>query len=225
MDEQIDRAFNEGPDMPAAMAERIRAQIRRDTQPVKPMMHPGAYALLFASVPAAVGILYAVFRGMAGLSALTVQMAWVLCVLLTLLVMLSAAMVARSMRPGSGRLYSLGLTFAGLVTYEAIVLTSFVRDYSMIRFVHAGLICLAIGVGCGIVTALPIWVVVRRGMIVEPVSAGAVIGLAGGLAGWIALTLHCPVITTPHAAVWHAAVVVICAGAGALAGRFLIRYR
>jgi hypothetical protein len=65
---------------------------------------------------------------------------------------------------------------------------------------------------------LLIWFLVRRGYVLNPVSAGAVIGCIAGLAGLTALEIHCPILTIPHVAVWHVAVVAISAAAGALGG-------
>jgi len=80
-----------------------------------------------------------------------------------------------------------------------------------------------LGVACAAVAALPVWLIVRRGFIVNPTGAGALLGLLSGLTGLTALTLHCDIITAPHTGVWHAAVVVVCVLAGAITGRTSFR--
>jgi hypothetical protein len=224
-DDRIDRIFEQAPkDMPATLAEKIRARIQSDTQPVKPLPGGVLYALLFTAIFGLAGTLFAAILGFAGLHALSWQEAIAFLIALAALAFGGSAMVARSMRPASGSLHSWILASVALVAYELLVLTFF-RDYSMASFIHRGVVCLLLGVLCGTFAALPAWFVVRSGFVVEPGRAGAIIGLIGGLAGLLALTLHCPFITTPHAGVWHAAVIPVCVAVGAIAGRRFLSKR
>ena len=52
----------------------------------------------------------------------------------------------------------------------------------------------------------------------SPVPAGASIGAVAGLTGLTALEIHCPILTIPHVAVWHAGIFVVSVAAGALIG-------
>ena len=76
--------------------------------------------------------------------------------------------------------------------------------------------------GLGTLTAVPagvvVWLLVRRGYILAPISAGCSIGALAGLTGLFALELHCPILTIPHVAIWHAAVVAVSAALGAASG-------
>lgn len=218
MDEEIDRVLGQGREMPAALGNRIREQIQRDTRPVTPMMGGGAYTLLFAAIVAAVAILFGAMLGFGGLHVLSSMETVVILTVLAGVAIYGGAMAARSMRPGSGSLHVWVLGLVAFAGYELLVVTFF-RDYSTDRFMHQGMLCLILGLVCAVFVALPLWIVVRRGFVVDMVRAGAVIGLVGGLAGLGALTLHCPVVTTPHAGVWHAAVVVVSMGLGGLFGR------
>jgi hypothetical protein len=212
----------DAPKMPTALADTIRVQIRRDTQPVTPMMSTAAYALLLGGVFAAAAILFASIIGFKGLPVLSLPAAIAILSVLVALALWSGWMVARSIRPAGGPLHSWLSVGLVIVTYESLVLTFF-ADHSTNRFLHQGLACLSLGVLCASFTAVPVWFIVRRGFIVDSVRAGAVIGLVTGLAGLTALTLHCDVITAPHASVWHAAVIVVCVGVGVLAGRLFQR--
>jgi hypothetical protein len=210
--------FDQVPDMPAVLADKIRLRIQSDTLPVQPMMSVGSYGLLFGGVFAAVAILFATVIGLKGLPVLSPIMAAELLSVLVALGLWGGWMVARSMRPGSGRLHLGLLAGVAVGAYEGLVLLLF-RDFSTTRFVESGGLCLLTGVLCAAIVAMPVWLIVRRGFMVDSVRAGALIGLLSGLAGLTALTLHCPIITAPHAGVWHAAVPVLCVAAGALAGR------
>ena len=219
-DEQIDGAFGSSAAVPVDVVARIREQIRRDTQPVIPMTGVGSYALAFGSIVAAAAILFALLFGFNGLHFLPSTTAMLILGTLAATGACSVLMAARSMRPGAGGLHSAILGTVVLVVYEALIFTLF-HDYSTRVFIQQGLICLALGVLCGAVAGVPIWLLVRRGFVVQPVRTGATIGLASGLAGVIGLTLHCPVTTVPHSGVWHAVVILVCVGAGAVLGRLL----
>lgn len=207
--------------MPLAVSERIREQIRRDTQPARPLMSNAAYVLVFCCVFAVVSFLFAAVIGFNAWHIAPETVAVMLAVIVVLAVW-SGWMVARTMRPGSGRVFGLPSGVIAFAAYEALVLTSF-SNYSMKLFVHRGMACLSLGVACGALASLPIWLVVRRGFAVQPMTSGALIGLLSGLAGLAALTLHCPIFEVPHAGVWHGAVVLVCTAAGMLASGVLKR--
>jgi hypothetical protein len=105
---------------------------------------------------------------------------------------------------------------AGLAALFALVL----HDYSTARFVDRGIRCLKAGLMDAVPAALLVWLVVRRGFVLDSAAAGAAAGTIAGLAGVLMLELHCPLLEAPHAMVWHVAVVPLCALAGAAAGRF-----
>ena len=222
-DDQLDRAFDNiavgrAPEIPPAVAEKIRAHIQRDTRPVKPMLPVAAYSVLFAVVFGVVALAFGASLGFKGLHLLSVRAATELLGVLIALAVTGAAMVARSMRPASGPLHSWVLGALAVILYEVLALTLF-ADYSTAEFMHRGVVCLTLGVLCAAVAGLPIWFIVRIGFVVDPVRSGAVIGLVSGLAGLTALTLHCNILTAPHTAVWHAAVIVVCVAGGALIGK------
>jgi hypothetical protein len=129
----------------------------------------------------------------------------------------AAWMTARSMRPGSGALHAGMLTLASLVVLE-IVFFSVFQSYDISGFVQAGLVCLGLGLAYAVPTAGMAWAVMRRGYVVDPIKAGLLIGLVGGLGGLGMLEFHCPLLTVPHTAVWHVAVVLVSILIGLLLG-------
>ena len=218
-DEQIDSVFESAPDLPPALANKIRAQIQRDTHLAKPMLSSSVYTLIFALGFAAVSILFAAAVQFKGLHILSTAAATQLLLALVIVALFGANTVARSMRPAGGRLRTWIIAGLAFVLYEALVIRLF-SGYATDGFVHNGLLCLSFGLLCGATVATPIWIAVhRRGFVVEPVLSGAAIGLVGGLAGLTMLTLHCPILTVPHTGIWHAAVIVVCVATGAIAGR------
>jgi hypothetical protein len=208
--------------MSPELADKIRAQIRSEAHPVKPLQPPWLSSLVFVGLFALMGIAFAAKFRFEGWHAQTSIETALFLASFSVLALAAGTMMARASRPGSGRLYGGLLSVLSFAVYEALVLLLY-RNYSTNQFVHLGLICLSLGVLCGVLTAVPIWFVVRRGFVVYPGLAGALAGLFGGLTGLLALTLLCPLLTTPHAGVWHAAVVPVCVAGGALAGRLLVR--
>ena len=90
------------------------------------------------------------------------------------------------------------------------------RDYRTTHFMHAGLVCLGIGVLHAIPAGLLSWLVLRRGFAVDAVSAGLAAGTLAGLAGVGMLELHCPNFQAAHVLVWHLGVLLMSAGLGAV---------
>lgn len=218
--DEIERAFQKNvPEVPATVAANIRAQILRDTSAVRPMPPISRHALFFGGVFALLAVVWGATTGFRGFWVLSPAAALALISSLVVLAIWCGVSAARSMRPGAGNLYSWISTAMVLVVYEALVLVLF-DDYSMQRFIHHGMACLTLGLACAATTAVPMLFIARRGFVVDPTRAGAVIGLMSGLTGLMALTLRCPLISVPHTGVWHAAVVPVCAIAGALIGRF-----
>ena len=218
-DEQLDGLLKSGSPVPPAIAEKIRAQIQRDTQPVRPMLSGAAYTLFFCVTLAVISIVFAALLSFGGLHALSAGAAAQLLFILMLLAIFAAGTVAKSMRPASGQLRTWLFGSLAFALYESFMVR-LLSSYDMDGFVHHGIACLALGVLCGVIVAAPIWIIANRyGFVVEPVLSGGAIGLVGGLAGLVMLTLHCPLLTVPHTGVWHAAVIVICVAAGTILGR------
>jgi hypothetical protein len=201
----------------AATLDRAHSQIPEALAPVRPLAPAGAYAALFAVIAAGVAAVAAARIGLRGLPLLTpVQGAAVFGVLLALL-LLAAFAVARAMRPGARTVRGMVVFGVAFAATEAVFLMLF-HDYSMGRFVHSGLACFRTGLACAAAAALLVWLAMRRGYVVAPVSTGAAIGALAGLAGLTALELHCPLLNVPHLAVWHAGVLAASAATGAAAG-------
>jgi hypothetical protein len=123
------------------------------------------------------------------------------------------------MIPGSRRPVAPGALVAGGSLALAAVFAVVFHDYQTAHFVSQGLVCLAAGLFYAVPAALASWLLLRRGFAVDAVGAGLVTGTLAGLAGVTMLELHCPNFEAPHVMVWHTAVILVSAGAGALVGR------
>ena len=133
-------------------------------------------------------------------------------------VLVAAAELASAVIPGSRRRLSSGRLLGAAGLCLAVVLAICFRDYHTTRFVHAGLVCLAIGLLHSIIAGLLCWLALRRGFAVDAVSAGLAAGTLAGLAGVSALELHCANFQTAHVLIWHLGVLLVSAGLGALCG-------
>jgi hypothetical protein len=200
------------------IAQSITGSITGSLQPVRPISPPWMLASAVALICAVVALAGAAALGFAGIAKMSaLERAAVFSVLL-ILVLASASELVSAMIPGSRRRLSSGglLTVAGLGL--AAVLALCFRDYHTTRFIHAGLVCLAIGLLHAIPAGLLSWLVLRRGFAVDALSAGMAAGTLAGLAGVGMLELHCPNFQAAHVLVWHLGVLLASAALGALCG-------
>jgi hypothetical protein len=206
-----------------ALLERIRRSVLSSVTPVRPLASVRVYALAFLIIFGVVAVAGGLRFGIYGLPALSVIQRIAIFPVLLALAGLAALTTARSMRPGAEAL-SGGIVFAISLIAEEVVFFSIFHDYSFGHFLQWGTGCLRSGLLCAGPAALLMWVFVRRGYIVAPVSTGAAVGALAGMAGLTALELHCPILTIPHVAIWHMGILVISVGLGALIG-WLARFR
>lgn len=201
----------------AAALQRAQASIPAELSPVRPLAPSRAFAFLFLSVAGAIAGGAAWLKGFYGIRALSLVQGLVIFAVLAALLGLAAFALAGEMRPGARTVRGLvifGLAFGAM---ELVFLTLF-SDYALGQFVAQGMPCFKMGMSCAVATAALVWLGVRKGYIVAPVSAGATIGALSGLVGLTTLELHCPLQLVPHVTVWHGGVLVASAGLGAAAG-------
>jgi hypothetical protein len=83
---------------------------------------------------------------------------------------------------------------------------------------HEGMLCLGMGVLCGLASAAVLVAWLRRGAPTSPERAGLITGIAAGSLGMFAFSLSCPEDGLYHIGLWHSLSVV----AAALLGRFVV---
>jgi hypothetical protein len=197
---------------------RIAESIAGSMRSVRPLPPSWMLAGSVALISAAVAMAGAAALGFSGIAKMSMLERTAVFSVLVILVLAAASELVSAMIPGSRRRFSSGglLTMAGLGL--AAVLALCFRDYQTTHFVHAGLVCLAIGLLHAIPAGLLSWLVLRRGFAVDALSAGLAAGTLAGLAGVGMLELHCSNFQTAHVLVWHLGVLLASGGLGALCG-------
>jgi hypothetical protein len=135
---------------------------------------------------------------------------------------ISAGLLAYSlvnqMIPGSRHRIPPGLLPVGIAISLAIVVAVLFQFQHEQSFWTDGWSCIRVGTAIGALTAIPVWLVLRRGAILSPGMMGMGTGLLAGLAGTSALEIHCPNLNGWHILLSHLGVAVLAALAGLILG-------
>lgn len=202
----------------AGQLKRIEERILADLKPVKPLASAGALwaaLLLLAAVVVASGV---TVLGTAGWHALAALQRAAVFTALAAAAGLLAFSTGGQMVPGSAlRPPPRLLIVAALGAISGICATLFVPRQES-TFVATGLVCLRIGVTCAIPAALLLWLLLRRGAILNPMLTGATAGALAGLSGLTVLEIFCPNLNRYHILVWHLGAVLVSVAAGVVIG-------
>jgi hypothetical protein len=221
-DEEIDDVLTKAAqaqyDLKPETLQRVADSIKPSLSPVSPLPPTWVMACGLVLVCAAVSLAGAARAGFFGFAKMDLLERLLVFPALVLLAWAAASEFVHAMIPGSLRRISpgtlLGLGSAALLAVFALLF----RDHQTDHFFSIGIVCLLTGFLHAIAAALLGWLLIRRGFAVNPVSAGLVAGVLGGLAGVGVLELHCPNFQAAHVLVWHTAVVPLSAAAGGLVG-------
>lgn len=227
-DRELDRLLQDAPLPPGPrteVMENIAGSVAASMRPIRPLPAPWLLAAELVLLCAATGFAAAVPLGLFGIARMTLLERCGVFSALSILTLISAPEVVRAVIPGSRRRLSSGALLATVVLSMEAVLFACFRDFHTNRFLHAGLVCLSLGTLTALVTGLLAWVVLRRGFAVDETAAGLAAGTLAGLAGVTMLELHCPNFETAHLLVWHAGVLLLSAGLGALLSRRRIWFK
>jgi hypothetical protein len=197
-----------------ALLERIAAASRRDLEPVRPLPGNGALVSTLLVIWLAVAVIGATQLGFVGLVRLPAGATAAIFPALAGFALLASAAAVHAMVPGSRRpLHPAVLLVAACLVMAGIFTLTF-HDYSLGRFVPQGVACLKAGLIWSAPAGVLGWYGLRHGFAVDPGAAGIAAGTFAGVIGLTVLELHCPNFRLPHIAVWHLAVVPVCAVAG-----------
>jgi hypothetical protein len=227
-DEEIDdlltRAAQPPQNLDPLLLKRIGDSIKPSLRPVRPLPPAWLMAVGLVSICATIALAGAAHAGLFGFAKMNLLERSFVFPALGLLAGLAAISFIHQMIPASQiRISPVALLAISSVALLAVFADLF-RDYHTDHFFSAGIRCLLAGILHAIPAGLLSWLLLRRGFAVNPVSAGLVAGMLGGLAGVGLLELHCPNFQAAHVLVWHTAVVPVSAALGALLGRAL-RFR
>jgi Negative regulator of sigma F len=218
-DRDIDKLLN-GAKVPsepkAETLGRIAESIAGSMRPVRPMPSRWVLTVEVALICALVALAGAAGLGFAGIARMSVLERGAVFSVLVILVVAAATELVSAMIPASRRRFSSGRLLGVVAVCLAAVLALCFRDYQTTRFIHAGLVCLGIGLMHAVATGLLSWLLLRRGFAVDAISAGLGVGILSGLAGVGMLELHCANFQAAHVLVWHVGVLLVSAGAGAM---------
>jgi hypothetical protein len=204
--------------------DRVHNSIPATIARVQPLAPAVFWIILFLLLFAGIGVGAAARFGIYGWPVLNTAARTLIFSVLLVVSVWAAFATAHQMRPGSRTTRSGVLLLLTVVSMEIVFFLVF-DDYSLGHFLRAGLRCLGLGMLTAVPAGVLVWLLVRRGYILAPISAGCSIGAFAGLTGLFALELHCPILTIPHVAIWHAAVVAVSAAFGAAGGWIGIRTR
>jgi hypothetical protein len=206
-----------------ALLSNIAAGISAKLAPVRPLAAPWVLTTGVVMLCTIIPTLAASILGFKGIQRLGAErIGWIFSVLV-LFTILAASLSVAEMIPGSRRIVDARTLLAASIFAVLAVFALLFHDFDMSRFIPQGLICLGVGVMVAIPTGLANCLVLRRGFAVNATSAGLAAGTLAGLAGVIALELHCPNFRAMHVLVWHTVVILVSASIGALLGSLITR--
>lgn len=196
----------------------IRTAVLADLKPVRPLAGTGTLFFAFMAIfllAAAVGVAVLGFGGwLAENPAQRIAVFTALGVGSGLL----AFSLGRLMVPGSRMLLRPALLVVAVLALMVVIFGLLFRPREESTFVATGLFCLKIGLTCAIPTALLFWVVLRRGMILNPVVTAVAAGTLAGLSGLTLLEIFCPNLNQYHILVWHFGAVLASVAGGIAVG-------
>jgi hypothetical protein len=217
IDDILKQAAQAKQDVDPAILNRISMSIGSSLHPVRALppswILDGGLALICGMV----AIAGAMLLGPHGIQKMSAVEIAVIFSVLSILVWLAAMLCVAEAIPGSRRPITPSLlALSGCIGLAAAFGVLF-HDYRTERFVSQGIPCLTAGLIHALPVCLAAWLLLSRGLAVNPIAAGLAKGTLAGLAGVTMLELHCPNFETLHLMVWHIAVIPISGAAGALA--------
>jgi len=225
IDEALEKAARVPHEIPAELLTGIGGAIKPSLRPVRLLPPSWVLTAGLVVISAAVAFIGAARVGLQGVNTLGYSACVLILSSLLILMWLAAEKVVSSWIPGSRN----RMSAAALLVVVSIALLSVFGlvfdDYRTTHFAAAGLACLRAGLLQAVVAAVLALVLVRRGLAVNPASAGLVAGVLAGLAGVTMLELQCTNFQALHVLFWHALVVPVSAAAGAVTGWLLARLR
>jgi hypothetical protein len=183
--------------------EQIEARVFADLKPVKPMLPASVLVFALVFILMIVVVVGVVALGIAGWQALNLLQRSVVFTALTAATGLLARSTSRQIVPGGRLLLSPYRLVIAVLAVMIGIFTMLFHPREESTFVSTGLVCLRIGLECAIPAAFLLWLLLRRGAILNPMLTGATTGALAGLSGLTVLEIFCPNLNAYHILVWH----------------------
>lgn len=198
---------------PAAL-HNIAESLSDNLRPVRPLAPAryfvGAFLGIFVSVVA-----LSVYRlGAFAIAVMTPLQTTAILSTLAIGAGLLVYSLVNQMVPGSRHRIPPALLAVGITTLVPMVMAVLFQVQQEENFWGNAWVCIRAGTLVGALTAVPFWLVLRRGAILSPRMTGAAAGLLAGLAGTSMLEMHCPNLDAWHILLSHLGVAILCALAG-----------
>jgi hypothetical protein len=197
---------------------QIKAQMLRDLKPVAPIPRASVIFALLIAIALMAAALGAWKLGIAGWQARGEAQRAAVFTLLGAGALALATSLGSEMSPGSRVVLPPARTIAALLVLFAGIFTVWFEVREEPSFVATGLVCLRIGLEFASAVAAVAWLILRRGVILDPVRAGALSGAFAGLSGLAVLEIFCPNLDRYHVLAWHLGAAAASVAAGTLAG-------
>ena len=209
---------------PSAQLQQIKAKLRENLKPVKPLPPAGLFVAAFLLIVAVALTIGAADLGTAGWQALSILKKIVVFAALTMGSYLVALSLTRQLTPGGATAVSTRLLLIAILIAVTAIFAMLFEYHQEKTFVATGLVCFSIGLECALPVAALSWLMLRRGMILNPVAAGALTGALAGLSGLTLLEIFCPNPNKYHILAWHLGAAIASAIAGSLIGIIIDRF-
>ena len=204
-----------------ALLQRIADAIQPTLQAVRPLPRTWVLVSALMLIGGAVALGEGLRAGLFGFAKMDVIERVAIFFTLFWLACVAGTEFVNSMVPGSRRRIAAGKLGVSAGLLLLCVFALFFRDYHTEHFVSAGLLCLVTGVLHAIPVGLMGWLLLRRGVALNRISAGITAGTFAGLAGIALLELHCANFQALHILVWHTAVLPVSVAVGVIWARVL----
>jgi hypothetical protein len=196
----------------------IEAGIATDLRPVCPIPPKSAIFAGLVAIFAAIVALATSRLGATAIAAMSPLQTSVILSALAISTGLMAYSLVNQIVPGSRHRISPKLLPLGIAISLVIAMAVPFHFRHEENFLAKGWTCIRAGALLGALAAGPLWLVLRRGVILSPAMTGAAIGLFAGLAGATTLQIHCPNLDAGHILVGHLGVAALGAVIGLLIG-------
>lgn len=202
------------PPLDARLEAEIAERMAADLKPVRPLPSAEYFTLGFLVVVAFLAVLGAWVGGAHALGRMSSVKELLTFAALSLSVSLIASALASQMVPAA-RSVAPALTIAAAILVGLFVLFAvlFPMRHENHFWRHASL-CFRGGLEACAIAAIPCWLLLRRGAILDPRACGALAGLLGGLAGTTILEMDCSDFNLAHILLAHWGPALFCAAAG-----------